>query len=117
MDLFKFIKVFGIRDLMRQVFVRIKDVSKKDYLVIEPGKFANVEKNIPIQQHMINDGFHGYNIIKAGSDFYGIKHGYPFNKGSVDDDEHEAGIYFKSNNIKGIENLIEDFIMVSEAQK
>ncbi|MBT7591148.1 MAG: radical SAM protein [Candidatus Scalindua sp.] len=111
------IKVFGIRDLMRQVFVRIKDVSKKDYLVIEPGKFANVEKNIPIQQHMINDGFHGYNIIKAGSDFYGIKHGYPFNKGSVDDDEHEAGIYFKSNNIKGIENLIEDFIMVSEAQK
>ncbi len=106
---------FGIRALIRRVFVRIKanrmNASKKDYLVIEPGKFANVEKNIPVEMHMINDGFHGYNIIKAGSGFYGIKHGYPFNKGSVGDGDHEAGIYFKANNIKGVENLIEDFLV------
>ena len=109
---------FGLRALIRRVFVRIKtsriNASKKDYFVIEPGKLANVEKNIPVEMHMINDGFHGYNIIKAGSDFYGIKHGYPFNKGSVDDCEHETGIYFKANNIKGIENLIKNFLMKNE---
>ena len=56
--------------------------------------------------HMICGGFNGYNIIKAGSYFYGIKHGYPFDIEKADAGEYDPALCIKGGTIKAVESSI-----------
>jgi hypothetical protein len=99
----------GAGALVRKVKTRLRKQEKppmKERFVIDSTGVSKLEKNHPVAMHMINDGFNGFNIIKAGSSFFGIKHGYPFDFERANTGETEQGICFKGSTIKEVEKLI-----------
>lgn len=99
----------GAGALVRKFKTRLRNQEKppmKERFVIDSTGVSKLEKNHPVAMHMINDGFNGFNIIKAGSSFFGIKHGYPFDFEMANAGETEQGTCFKGSTIKEVEKLI-----------
>ncbi|TAN61691.1 radical SAM protein [bacterium] len=95
----------GLGAFVDKVGKRLKP-TQKEHFVLDSTGVSGLEKNYPIAMHMLNDGFNGYNIIKAGSGFFGIKHGYPFDFEKADTGQTEPGVCFKGKTVKEVEARI-----------
>ena len=101
----RILKNEGFAALMDRVKRRVGS-PRKDYFTIEASSVAKFESKVPVAMHMICGGFNGYNIIKAGSYFYGIKHGYPFDIEKADAGEYDPALCIKGGTIKAVESSI-----------
>ena len=106
----RIIKADGLGSLGRVLSDRITATHAVDRLTLGSSDSLQVVRNPASEVELVVEGYNGYNIIKIGGIFFGIKQGYPFDFEKAESNGYPKDILVKEKRVKDVERQIDHIV-------